>query len=65
MEFRPDFVEGFNILGNTFHQKMQYAEAIKYYKVAIEKDPKLADAYSNLGLAYQDVERVKEALECF
>lgn len=40
------------VKGYLYHNMKQYDNAIKYYKEAIEKDPKLAEAYSNLGLIY-------------
>ncbi|MGN0310767.1 MAG: tetratricopeptide repeat protein [Bacteroides sp.] len=40
------------VKGYLYHNMKQYDNAIKFYKEAIEKDPKLAEAYSNLGLIY-------------
>ena len=40
------------VKGYLYHNMKQYDNAIKFYKEAIEKDPKMAEAYSNLGLIY-------------
>ena len=40
------------VKGYLFHNMKKYDDAITYYSQAIEKDPKLAEAYSNLGLIY-------------
>jgi tetratricopeptide (TPR) repeat protein len=39
-------------MGNAYFQKNEWAEAEWYYKKAIEKDPKNADAHNNLAWLY-------------
>ena len=39
-------------LGNAHFQKNEWAEAEHYYRKAIEKNPKNADAYNNLAWLY-------------
>ncbi len=49
-------------LGNVHFLKKEWAEAEKYYKEAIQKDPQNADAYNNLAwLYYTKGENLKEA----
>ena len=48
----PDNAFFIYVKGYLFHNMKQYDNAIKYYKEAIAKDAKLAEAYSNLGLIY-------------
>ena len=39
-------------MGNVFLQKNEFGRAESYYKKAIEKDPRNADAYNNLAWLY-------------
>jgi len=49
-------------LGNVYFRKNELAEAEKYYKKAIEKDKRNADAYNNLAwLYYKKGENLDEA----
>jgi len=53
-------------LGNLFYDKRQYGEAISYWEMAAEKDPRFPTVLRNLGIAYfnkrNDTER---AVSCF
>ena len=40
------------VMGYLYQNKKDYEKAIDAYKRTIEKDPKYAEAYSNLGLCY-------------
>ncbi len=52
----------FLYLGNVHFLKKEWAEAEKYYREAIQKDPQNADAYNNLAwLYYTRGEKLKEA----
>jgi len=49
-------------LGNVSFQKNEFGDAEGYYRKAMEKDPKNADAYNNLAwLYYTEKERLGEA----
>ncbi len=49
-------------LGNAHFQKNELVEAEEYYKKAIKRDPKNADAYNNLAwLYYTKREKLDEA----
>ncbi|MFB3886524.1 MAG: tetratricopeptide repeat protein [Thermodesulfobacteriota bacterium] len=49
-------------LGNAHFQKKEWVEAEEYYKKAIERDPRNADAYNNLAwLYYAKKENLDEA----
>ena len=39
-------------IGNAYFQKNEWVEAERYYRKAIEKDPKNADAHNNLAWLY-------------
>ena len=39
-------------IGNAYFQKNEWTEAERYYKKAIHKDPKNADAHNNLAWLY-------------
>jgi len=51
-----------NSQGETAYHAGNYDEAIRLYQQAIELDGNYGQAYSNLGLAFQKVNRVSEAL---
>ena len=55
----------FFIRGNQKWKEKEYREALKWYNEAIEKDPKLSDAYFNRGLVYLTIEKPEEALSDF
>lgn len=48
----PSKAYNYYVLGYIAYQNKDYDKAIEQYKLAIEKDPSLADAYNNLGLCY-------------
>lgn len=50
IEIDPDKAYNYYVLGFVSQSSKNYDEAIKQYKIAIEKDENLADAYCNLGL---------------
>ncbi|VVS91915.1 tetratricopeptide repeat protein [Desulfoluna spongiiphila] len=51
-----------NKKGEELYHKKKYDEAIYYYKESIEKDPTYAQAFSNLGLAYQRADDYPNAI---
>ena len=48
----PDKAYNYFVVGVLKQQQKQYEVAAEQYKMAIEKDPELSDAYINLGLCY-------------
>ncbi|MCP3924995.1 MAG: VWA domain-containing protein [Desulfobacterales bacterium] len=52
----------FNKKGEKLYHKKKYEEAIYYYKEAITKNLTYAQAYSNLGLAYQRIKDYPKAV---
>ena len=46
----PEKSYNYYVLGYVAQQSENWDKAIEQYKIAIEKDPNLADAYNNLGL---------------
>ena len=46
----PDKALNYFVLGYIAQQRKNYDKAIEQYKLAIEKDEKMSDAYTNLGL---------------
>lgn len=46
----PEKSYNYYVLGYVAQQSENWDKAIEQYKIAIEKDPTLADAYNNLGL---------------
>lgn len=52
VRIRPD-ANTFSNIGNLFAEKGLYAKAIEYYKKAVANDKQFAEAYYNLGNAYE------------
>jgi tetratricopeptide (TPR) repeat protein len=52
-------------LGNLCMQQGHYPEAIKAYQDALKANPSLADAWSKLAIAYQNLGQDKKAMEAF
>lgn len=50
IDLDPDKAYNYYVLGFIAQQNKDYDGAIEQYKIAIEKDETLADAYNNLGL---------------
>jgi tetratricopeptide (TPR) repeat protein len=51
--------------GNVAAKEKLYAEAIRYYRSAIEIDANFAQAYNNLGIVYVKQEKYVEADQAF
>lgn len=52
-------------LGNTYFDAERYADAIDWYKKALEIDPKNPDASTDLGVSYYYTNQPDEALKQF
>lgn len=52
-------------LGNLHLQRKGFAEAAKNYRLALTQNPKMADAWGNLGLAESSLNRQTEAREAW
>ena len=53
------------LLGNSYLEQNKYDKAIKYYKSAININPKDDVGYVNLGLAYEEIDANKEAIKLY
>ncbi|HHW21089.1 MAG TPA: tetratricopeptide repeat protein [Thermodesulfovibrio thiophilus] len=70
-EASKEDAKGFLFLGNLYLNKNNYDKSEEYYKKAIRKNDKLADAYNNLAWVYclqrknldEAEELVKKAIE--
>ena len=51
-EIKPDSADVWYAKGNAARENYQYYEAMEYYKIAIELNPSLVDAYVKLGDVY-------------
>jgi len=56
----PNFANAYDIKGACLEQQQKTEEAIKYYRLAIEKNPNLANAHFNLAHALLSLGEFKE-----
>lgn len=54
-----------NSEGKKYFESGQVPQAIKAFKMALELDPKFYESWFNLGLVYQKLNRLTEAIECY
>ena len=54
----------FNILGITHAAKGLFAESLNYYEKAIDLNPSYFEVFNNMGVAYNDWKKPKEAISC-
>jgi tetratricopeptide (TPR) repeat protein/branched-subunit amino acid transport protein len=63
--YNPRYIEAANNLANIYFKNDQYKEAIDAYKRALDIDPTFGMAYYNLGLAYEGLNNMAQALVNF
>jgi serine/threonine protein kinase/tetratricopeptide (TPR) repeat protein len=51
---RPDYWDGYNVLGNFYDAQGRYDEAVAQFQHALQLTPDNATVYSNLGATYVD-----------
>ena len=61
----PENVDAYNNLGLANRKLGNLPEAYGAYRVALEKNPKAAGVWHNLGLLYEEGNRRVEAIDCF
>ena len=54
IEIHPTYKNAYLLLGNNQYHLKNYAEAIDYYRQALQLDPNYADAHNNLAVALRD-----------
>ncbi len=52
-------------LASIYHRSGRYLEAVEEYKAAIERDPEYQEAYFNLGLVYEKMNALDQAVETY
>lgn len=57
--------EGLYFTGGRFFGRRNYKKALSYFKKAVKKNPRYADAYVYMGCAYKRLKRYKESIEAF
>lgn len=55
----------FNQIGNLYSGQALQAQAVQFYRKAIELDAEIPIYHNNLGLMYQSLENWSDAIECF
>jgi len=63
--YRPEFVEAWYNLGNTYISRGQFAEAVAAFDAAIGVDPNDERFHNNAGIALRQLERFDEAASRF
>jgi tetratricopeptide (TPR) repeat protein len=63
MTKKPEFYEGFYLLGNAYTSTANYDKAIEAYKKSLELSPRFTKARYNLGAIYKFQEKQELALE--
>lgn len=61
IEIDPSMAYSYAILGNGYEHKKDYSKAIKYYDIAIQKDPQLQTAYTDKIYALIGWGKINEA----
>ena len=65
VELSPTDFKGNRFLGHIAFQQNRYADAIPYYRLALETNPKDGSTYSNLGLTYLRMEDYRAAVTAY
>ena len=63
--FDPEDPQALSHRGDTFRANCDYKEAIKFYDKAIEKNPKLAEAYHGKGMALASQGDFKNSVKAY
>lgn len=60
----PDYIDSYILLAAVYSYKEDYENALKYYKICIEKDDKIIEAYYQIAwIEYYINKNAKEALQ--
>jgi tetratricopeptide (TPR) repeat protein len=62
---KPDSAEAYFDLGNAFHRRKNYAQAIACYQKARQHKPEFIEAHYNLGNTYLNQGKFDEATTCY
>ena len=65
LKAQPNHFDSLHLLGVIYHQRGNYAEAIRQIDVALKLNPELASAYNNRGHALKALRRLDEALASY
>ncbi|MHC4105797.1 MAG: tetratricopeptide repeat protein, partial [Planctomycetota bacterium] len=62
LEYHPNAAEAYFDLGNTFHCRKSYAQAIACYQKALQHKPDFTEAHYNLGVVLQEQNKLAQAI---
>jgi hypothetical protein len=65
LRIAPDNVQALGNLGTMYATRNQPAEAVEYFERAVAVNANVDDVYFNLGLAYQSLGKLDQALAAF
>ena len=52
-------------MGNAYFNQQDYEQAIIYFQKAIDINPNYADAFCNMGIAYNEKSELNKRDECY
>ena len=61
----PDNPKAYQYLGEFYNRRMQYEEAARVFRKGLKCDPNCALLHWDLALAYQNMGKPREAVQCF
>jgi tetratricopeptide (TPR) repeat protein len=65
IDLRPDVSDGYQAIGNIALAEQHFGEAEKYYRLALERGPVLANVVNNLGIALAEQGDLPAAIKAF
>ena len=63
LNFKNDFAEAYNNMGNAVRKLYKFKEAIEYFEKAIKIKTNYAEAYNNIGGVNEELGNKQEALD--
>ena len=60
-EYRHETAQCWTCQGNELYEMGKYIDSLEYYRQAVDLDPKYAEAWYNIGLAFKALQRFSEA----
>ncbi len=65
MELRPDVADSYQAIGNVALGEKKFAEAEKYFRLALSKGPAQANVVNNLGISLAQQGNIAAGIKAF